>query len=129
MISAFYAAICTFIIGRLSLNVIKVRRKHRINIGPTDNDELVVAMMAQSNAIEYIPIGLILLFSLEFNGVPTWVIHLFGATLVAGRLLHSHAMRHNNLLRRVISMHITFNALFIMAFTNLFYLPYDKFFG
>lgn len=129
MVTVLYAVISAFIIGKLSLNVIKVRRKERINVGDNDNKNLIYAMSAQSNAVEYLPIAIILLFSLEINGGHVWAIHGFGIAIITGRVLHYRAMKAHNLVRRVVAMHITLYAIFSLAITNMFYLPYDRLFG
>ena len=58
MISVIYASISAFLIIRLSLNVIKKRRANRVSVGDGGNEELKIAVAAQTNAIEYIPIAL-----------------------------------------------------------------------
>ena len=57
MTSVMYAVLTAFIIVLLSLNVIRIRRKNRISIGDGSNSELRIAIAAQSNAIEYIPMA------------------------------------------------------------------------
>jgi uncharacterized membrane protein YecN with MAPEG domain len=47
----------------------KKRWKFKINIGDGKNDELKTAKTAQSNAIEYSLIDLVLLLALEYNQV------------------------------------------------------------
>ena len=67
MTSVIYASVLAFLICWLSINVINKRWKNKIDIGYGNNQELETAMAAQSNAIEYIPIALLLLFTLEYN--------------------------------------------------------------
>ena len=45
-------------------------------------------MAAQSNAIEYIPIALLLLFALEFNKGEIWIIHILGIVIVTDCMIH-----------------------------------------
>jgi len=67
MISVIYASLSAFLIFWLSLNVIKKRKINQVGIGDGGNKELMISIAAQSNAVEYIPIALLLLFALEYN--------------------------------------------------------------
>jgi uncharacterized membrane protein YecN with MAPEG domain len=128
MISAIYAAISAFLMVWLSLAVIGVRRQQKVSIGDGNNAELKVAMAAQLNAVEYIPITLLLLFAVESNGASWWLIHVFGIALVIGRLLHAVAIRSHNLRWRVIGMQVTIFTIIGLAIANLFYAPYRELF-
>ena len=78
MITSLYASLSALLIVRLSLSVIKLRRKNRISVGDGGNEELQLAIRTHSNAVEYIPITLLLLLMLELNGAPKILIHLLG---------------------------------------------------
>ena len=129
MTSVIYATFCAFIIVWLSLNVIRIRRRERVSIGDGGNEQLRVSMAAQFNATEYIPITLLLLFALEFNGASLAIVHAFGIALVAGRIIHAHAMLKENLETRVRGMQITIWTIIGLALPNLVYLPYASIIG
>ena len=126
MTSAIYASLSALLICWLSLNVIKKRRKYRVSIGDGGNIELRTAMAAQLNAIEYIPIALLLLFALEYNEANIWIVHLFGVALIAGRAIHAHNLLSENLKGRVLGMQITIYTIIGLAVLNIVFLPYDK---
>jgi len=126
MISAIYASVLALLICWLSLNVIKKRRKYKVSIGDGGNEELRTAMAAQSNAIEYIPIALLLLLALEFNQDNIWMIHLFGIALVTGRAIHARNLLSENLKGRVLGMQITIYAIIGLALLNIVFLPYSR---
>ena len=126
MISVIYAVISALLIIYLSLNVIKSRRKHQISVGDGGNEALQTAQGAQFNAIEYLPISLILLFYLEYNGAGTWIIHLAGIALITGRIVHAHGLLNRRMRRRVLGMQITIYVLIGLCLLNLVYLPLDK---
>jgi len=128
MISAIYASISAILICCLSLNVIKKRRKNRISIGDGENEELKIAMAAQSNAIEYIPIALLLIFALEYNEANIWLIHLLGIALLSGRIIHARNLLSDNLKGRVLGMQITIYTIIGLAVLNIVYLPYNRLF-
>ena len=89
MITSIYASLSALLIVRLTLSVIKLRRKNRVIVGDGGNEELQLAIRTHANAVEYIPIALLLLLTLEINGAPKILIHLLGATLIIGRIFHA----------------------------------------
>ncbi|MGB5279441.1 MAG: MAPEG family protein [Gammaproteobacteria bacterium] len=129
MISVIYAVISVVLIIYLSFEVIKTRRKHQISVGDGNNEELQTAQGAQSNAIEYIPISLLLLLYLEYNGASNWIIHLAGITLIIGRIVHAHGLLKRSLSRRVLGMQITIYVLIGLCLLNIAFLPLDKLLG
>ena len=126
MTSVIYASLAAFWIVWLSLNVIKVRRAKQVSVGDGGDIELITAMAAQSNALEYLPISLLLLFALEYNGGFIVVVHVFGLLLLVGRVIHARAILAGNLKQRVLGMQITIFVIIGLAVTNLLYLPYVK---
>jgi uncharacterized membrane protein YecN with MAPEG domain len=129
MISALYASLLAFLICWLSLNVIKKRRINKISIGDGDNEELKTAMAAQSNAIEYIPIALLLLLVLEYNNSNLLFVHALGLSLIAGRILHARGILSGNLKTRILGMQVTIFTIIGLAVINIIYLPYAKLFN
>lgn len=127
MVSAIYIALAAFLIIWLSLHVIKVRRKHQISIGDEGNMELKTAMAAQANAVEFLPIGLLLLFVLESNQASVWIIHAAGLLLLIGRLVHARSLLADDLKGRVLGMKITINVIIALGVLNLFYVFYNNF--
>jgi len=87
-ITSFYSALLALLVLKLAFNVIKVRQKHKLGLG-YDQKDLLIAGRIHANAMEYIPISLILLALTELNGVPTLLIHLSGATLLFARIIHA----------------------------------------
>jgi len=127
MVTAIYASVLSIIICWLSLNVIKARRRNKVAYGDGGIEELIVARSAQSNAVDYIPITLILLFLIEYNGANMWLIHIAGISFVIGRIIHCYSILSENLKGRAIGMQITILTIVFLALLNLFYLPYAKF--
>ncbi|MFV1983257.1 MAG: MAPEG family protein [Thiohalomonadales bacterium] len=128
MIFVLYVVIATFIIVQLSLKVIKLRQFHKVSVGYGGNEELQRAISAQLNAVEYLPIGLILLMSLELNMASILLIHAAGIVFITGRILHARGMLTDSMKLRVLGMQITFFMLITLAILNLIYLPYGKMF-
>ncbi|WP_372370656.1 MAPEG family protein [Candidatus Uabimicrobium sp. HlEnr_7] len=94
-ITGFYTAILGIIIFLLMGNVIRYRRSEKIGLGHGENQSLLCAMRSHGNAIETIPICVLLLAMAELNQVSSTVVHCFGATLVVARILHPWGLLSN----------------------------------
>ncbi|MEH6625813.1 MAG: MAPEG family protein [Motiliproteus sp.] len=129
MITALYASVLALLICWLTLQVIKARKKNQVRYADGGVEELQIARTAHSNAVEYIPITLILLFLLETNGASIWLLHLGGMALLIGRLLHCRGILGEWMTGRVLGMQITIFTLVSLALSNLFYLSFDKLFS
>jgi len=119
MITSLYASLSVLLIVKLTLSVIKLRRKNRISVGDGGNEELQLAIRTHSNAVEYIPIALLLLLTLELNGAPKLLIYLLGAALLIGRIIHAMGLPAKNLQKRVLGMQITISLLITLAILNI----------
>ena len=126
MITSLYASLSALLIVRLSLSVIKLRRKNRISVGDGGIEELQLAIRTHSNAVEYIPIALLLLLTLELNGAPKILIHLLGATLLIGRIIHAIGVPAKNLRKRILGMQITIYLLIALALLNILFLFFNE---
>lgn len=120
-ISAIYASILACLYVVLAVIVIRVRRKNNIAFADGGIDELTIARSAHSNASEYIPITLLLMFAVELNAGPTGLLHVFGTLFVIGRVIHAYGILREQLPRRALGMILTFVVIIGLAMTNLFY--------
>jgi uncharacterized protein len=81
----------------LSVQVSVARNKIKIPIGDGSGkpgaEALLVAVRAQGNFAEYVPLALILLGGIEFAGASHRVCEAFAAFLVLSRLLHPTGLR------------------------------------
>lgn len=89
MITMLYAGLCTLLVLVLAIRVIARRLQAKIGIGDGGDNEMQRRVRAHSNAVEYLPLALLLLGGMELNGYPNAVIHGFGVTLLVSRLLHA----------------------------------------
>lgn len=116
--TAFYAAICGLILVMLSAQVINQRRKGRVALGDGGHPGLMRAIRVQANFVEYAPLSLIVLGLLEMSGgAPVWAIHLLGAALVLGRLLHAQGLgsKPGESFGRMAGMILTFTMLVVAS--------------
>ena len=89
MHTSIYAGFCGLFMAWLALQAIKIRRASKVKLGDNGNFELQSAIRAHGNFAEYMPIAIILLFLLEYNGAPILAIHLIGNTFLVGRWIHA----------------------------------------
>ena len=124
MVSSLYAVLGALLLLRLSLNVVKLRTQYRVSVGDGGFSELQTAIRVHGNAIEYIPISLILLLLMEMNGAKVWMIHVCGIVLIASRILHSYGLKNHDYSQRRMGMMGTYLAIGLMLLANAYYLPW-----
>ncbi|MEO1749136.1 MAG: MAPEG family protein, partial [Pseudomonadota bacterium] len=107
-----YAALCTIIIFWLANETGKVRRKERIALGDGGDKHLSRLMRGMANNTEYVPLFLIKLLAAALIGMPVWLVHLFGAPFVLGRVIHASYFVYPGtpIMRRFIGFGIAFLA-------------------
>ena len=88
-ITGFYAALGAIILALLSLNVGRTRGSSGILIGDGGHAGLLGATRAHGNAVEYLPIGLILMLGLELEHGSIILLHAIGIVLIGSRMLHA----------------------------------------
>lgn len=88
-ITAFYAALSALLIVWLALRVALQRRRAQVGIGDGGDRLLARAVRAHGNAIEYVPLALLLLLLLELLATPALWLHVAGAVLLSSRLVHA----------------------------------------
>ncbi|MFP1683190.1 MAPEG family protein [Alloalcanivorax sp. C16-1] len=91
-ITALYAALCGLLILALSFNVVRYRFGRGVSLGDGGDVHINRAVRAHGNAVEYVPLALILIGLLEGNNGNAWALHLYGLLLVLGRLAHAWGM-------------------------------------
>ncbi len=122
-IFALYAALNGLILAVLSAMVMRARLKHQVLIGDGGVEALVLAQRAHGNAVEYIPITLILMGALAAMDGSAILLHAIGAALTVGRLLHGFALSRSAgaTKGREIGIVLTFLALLVSIGACLFY--------
>ena len=118
-VTALTAVVLVPIFLRLAFAVIKKRQLHQVALGTGNQADLETAIRAHGNFAEYVPFVLLLLFSAEMNGAPTWLAAAVGVSLVLGRLVHARAIPAGDLAKRVLGMKLTFASLALGSIANL----------
>lgn len=88
--TAFYAGILGLWAIFLAFKVIFFRRGEKVSIGDGGSDDAAKLIRAHSNALEYIPLFLIMLGLAEGLGVWTILLHLLAIPFVIGRFMHGY---------------------------------------
>jgi uncharacterized protein len=89
VITALYAALCAFIVLTLAVRVMVMRFRMRTGIGDGGDSRLARAIRIHGNAIEYVPIALVLLLVAELDGARPALLHGCGIVLVVARIAHA----------------------------------------
>ena len=88
-ITAVYASMLAMLVVLLVVVVVKLRRSLRIGIGDGGNRDLARAIRVHGNAIESIPLFLVLLGVYELNHGHPNALHFFGGVFFLARVLHA----------------------------------------
>ncbi|HEX4859349.1 MAG TPA: MAPEG family protein [Usitatibacteraceae bacterium] len=90
--TAVYASLCTLLIVVLLLLVVRLRRKLKVGIGDGGHRDLARAIRVHANAIESVPLFLILLAIYEHNGGGAVLLNAFGSVFLIARIAHAAGM-------------------------------------
>lgn len=91
-VTALYAGLLTVLVIVLSSRVSRLRMRYRVGIGDGERPELARAIRVHANALEYVPLGILLLLLAELNEMPVPFLHLAGSALFLGRILHASGL-------------------------------------
>jgi uncharacterized membrane protein YecN with MAPEG domain len=91
-VTAVYASLLAVLVVILALLVVRLRRGLKVGIGDGGNRDLARAIRVHGNAIESIPLFLILLGVYELNGGSATLLHVFGSVFFLARILHARGM-------------------------------------
>lgn len=87
--AALYAGLNGLILLGLSVHVIRIRVREKVYMGDAGNPAIIRAVRGHANFTEHVPLALILIILAALMGAPTWAVHVLGAMLTVGRLLHA----------------------------------------
>lgn len=96
MITLLYAGLCTVLVIILAVRVAYWRFRHKIGIGDGGDKELLKRVRAHANAVENLPLALILLGGMELNGTGPALIHSFGSLLFVSRVAHAWGLSRSS---------------------------------
>ncbi|HEY6544157.1 MAG TPA: MAPEG family protein [Dokdonella sp.] len=88
-VTGIYAALAALLVLLLAARVSLARRRSGVGIGAGGDHELGRRIRAHGNAVESLPIALLLLLLLDLGQTPPLWLHVFGVVLLVGRVLHA----------------------------------------
>ena len=91
-LTACYGAILALIIVALGINVTMHRVKLKVPLGDGGNPQMLRMIRLHGNAVEYIPLAIVLMAVYELNGGSHLAMNIVGIALVAGRLIQTWGM-------------------------------------
>lgn len=91
-VTTLYALPLALLVIVLAARVALLRRRHHVGIGTGDNPELARAVRVHANAVEIIPLALVLMLLAELAGVWPAMLHVAGALFVVARVWHAHGL-------------------------------------
>lgn len=117
LITPLYAALLAPVFVALSVRTIRLRRSLKIGIGAADNPQMLRAMRVHANFAEYVPFTLLVIYFVEVQHAPSWLVHALGLVLLMGRLSHAYGVSqsHENFRFRVFGTASTFTTLIVAA--------------
>jgi uncharacterized membrane protein YecN with MAPEG domain len=116
-ITGIYVALSTLLVLLLAGRVSTGRGTAKVGIGDGGNPELFRRIRAHANAIENLPLALLLLLMLELNQTQVLWLHVFGCVLIAGRILHAIGMSVSSKegAGRIVGSALTWGVMLVMA--------------
>lgn len=95
LIAGLYVALTTLVVLALAARVMWLRNARGVGLGTGGDAALTRAIRAHANAVEYVPLALLMLVALALADVrPLWL-HVLGITLVVARVLHAAGLSSN----------------------------------
>ena len=95
--TALYAGLLAILVQFLGANVGATRGRLKIPLGDGGNPELIVKNRRHMNAVENVPMALLLITLVELNGMPKFWIHMLGASLLVARAVHPFGLRMDSM--------------------------------
>ena len=129
MITLFYAGLCTILVVFLAVRVVRWRFRHKIGMGDGGDRNLLMRVRAHANAVEYMPLALILLGGMELNGYSNNLIHGFGSILLVSRAAHAWGLSHSSGTSRGRFMGSLFTWLLMLAMAGFAVVGFFQQFG
>lgn len=113
-VTAYTVAIMALVLTALSLNVSRLRLKHRVSFGHGEHKDLHMAVRAHGNALEQTTLFALLLITLEGLASSNGLLVPLATTFVIARITHALALFARQLRLRQLS-HIVSVALQLVA--------------
>lgn len=116
-VTPYYAALLALFYVALSVNVIRGRGQHKVNLGAGGVADMERRIRVHGNFAEYAPLTLLMIALDELRGLNGLAIHALCLGLVVGRLAHAWgiAKQEHDFRFRVGGMGVTLTVLVLAA--------------
>ena len=120
-VTALYAGILSLVMVALAVNVTMHRATLRVPMGDGGNPIMLRMIRLHGNAVEYLPLALVLMAIYEINGGWHAALHAAGLALILGRVLQSWNMWSTEIagFGRVSGQALTWLTIVALALLNL----------
>ena len=89
-VTLLYGGLNALLITALGMQVSRLRSARGVGVETPIPAEMIRPVRAHGNAVEWVPLGLVLLLAIELSGAGSrFTLHLAGGTLLLGRVLHA----------------------------------------
>lgn len=116
-ITGIYAALAVLLVLVLAVRVSLRRGVARVGLGDGGDADLIRRIRVHANAVENLPLALLLLLVLELDQTrPLWL-HVFGCVLIVGRILHAIGLSRSSMesAGRFLGTVLTWGVMLVMA--------------
>ena len=96
-VTGLYAGVLALILIWLSFGAGAMRGKAKVSVGDGGNIELLEKIRRHGNAVEYVPMAVVLLGIAELNGAGATFLHVLGIMLVVARIAHPLGLKADNM--------------------------------
>lgn len=92
IVTPIYAGLLSLLFVALSYRVVQLRGHGQPSLGDGGDQALLRRIRGHGNFAEYVPFIIVMLGFLELGQLPSYLLHILGATLLIARLLHGYAL-------------------------------------
>jgi uncharacterized membrane protein YecN with MAPEG domain len=123
VITSLYASILAVLVIFLAFKVVYFRRTKLVGLGDNGDKDGMRAIRVHANAIEYIPMILILMGIYEVNGGSVLVLHIVGILIVIARILHAMGLSKSagTTFGRLVGTLLTWIITLVLAGLNIYH--------
>ena len=120
-ITLLYASLLSLLAVSLAFKTGLLRGKTNTMLGEGDAPEMLQAIRAFGNLIEYAPLAIIMLGLLEIQDVGGWKLHILGSTFFVSRILHAYGITisRERTPYRVVGILGTWLSILVMAISGI----------
>jgi len=95
-ITSLYASLLALLIIFLAFKVVRFRLTKQVGIGDNGDKKGLLAIRTHANAVEYVPILILLMAIYEINGGSSLVLNIIGVLAVIARILHAFGLSRSS---------------------------------